>query len=382
MQIHNLKTQFQNFSDAITLTVLLILSLVLTFQPLPVKQEIAKYLGFPLLTASQKAVDRAFEIQRMRDENRQLKDVIARLTLEKADLSDDAAENLRLSKVLDCTAQLARNYIVARVIGYDSQRLEKALTIDKGSTHGIQRNWAVLTYDGIVGKTLVVNESTTIVQLLQDRNCKVSVIDSRSREVGVMTWDPDPKKGFHLVYTSPRPNIQIGDTLVTSGYSGIFPKNLAVGRVAHIEFIAQQQQLEAIIEPFANINALEEVIVVSPDKLIPDTTVIVDGTLGISKGLTGLAYFPKINPALISAPISDAGADSVPTASKALTLRANPKQATVQPAAPQINESTLFQTRPATAPQSAPRSTDEDPPAKPKPAVADSNGYRSSNPGN
>lgn len=274
VQIQDVKSYAKRFSEVIVFGFLLIASLVLVFQSDHTKEKFAGTIGLPFLSMTQNTVDELREIQRLKAENKSLKTVIASLTLEHAHLSALFEENQRLATLLATFEPFEYTFTVTRVIGYDSQRIPQSIIIDKGEADGVEKNWAVMNAAGIIGKTLVTEAHSSTVQLLSDRNCRVSVIDKRSREVGILTWTPE--LGFHLIYVAPRADIAPGDTLITSGYGGIFPKNLPVGVIERSQFNAQTQHIEPGVVLFADLHALEEVIVVSPEKITPEPQSITD----------------------------------------------------------------------------------------------------------
>jgi len=273
MRSNGIRYIFKKSHKGIIFVILLAISLILISQPLNRKQGISRVVSYPLMMLSQKTIYNFSEIKTLRQENRALKDIVARMTLENANLMGLTRENQRLSELLECGEHLSYHFYTARVIGYDISRPEKSVLINKGNRDGVQRNWGVMTHRGIVGKTLVVRGSETIVQLLQDRNCRVSVIDTRSREVGILVWKVDK---YELIYLPPRANVAKGDSLVTSGYGGVFQRNLPVGIIDTVSFSDERQGMHAQVSLFENLNGIEEVIVVSPDLINPPPTIIVE----------------------------------------------------------------------------------------------------------
>lgn len=266
MHLHNIKANLKQFYEAAIFGFLILISLTLVFQPLAIKHKIADFIGFPILAISQNATLWLSDVHRLGDENRALKQTVAALTVENARLQNLRNENNHWGKVYNFLTDFQYPTTVARVIGFDSERSEKTITVNKGYLSGVDKNWAVLTPQGIIGKTLMVEAHHSVVQLLQDRNCKVSVINTRSREIGILTWTPEDQ--FHLIYIPPKADMAEGDTIITSGYGGIFPRNIPVGTIAKTHFNQQRQQLEASVELSAALNQLEDVIIVSADQQV------------------------------------------------------------------------------------------------------------------
>src|SRR3989304_5524055 len=98
---------------------------------------------------------------------------------------------------------------------------------------GIMKDRAVIAPQGIVGRTLDVQGSTTRVLLATDLRSNIDVIVERTRVKGVV--EGNGTDGLILKYVRQVDDVQVGDQVMTSGLSGVFPKGLVVGEVTKIE---------------------------------------------------------------------------------------------------------------------------------------------------
>ena len=97
-------------------------------------------------------------------------------------------ENLRLRSMLDFRTKAEGTYLVARVVARDPNRVLNTVLLDLGETDGVRKRMPVVTADGLVGRVLEVHPQTAVVQLLLDRNCRVSAIVQRDeRTSGIVT---------------------------------------------------------------------------------------------------------------------------------------------------------------------------------------------------
>ncbi|MCM2322466.1 MAG: rod shape-determining protein MreC [Oligoflexia bacterium] len=188
------------------------------------------------------------------EENRRLLGSIAALR-------EAGQENLRLRKLLQFEEQFKVESIVARVIAKDVSTEFRAIRINRGAAAGIQRNMAVVTNEGIVGRILRTTENTADVVTVLDMNSAVDAIDERSRARGVV--EGLTEEICQLRYTLRTDDIQPGDVLVSSGLGGIFPKGIPVGTVskAHRKPFGISQEVE--VRPSVDFTKLEEVLVIS-----------------------------------------------------------------------------------------------------------------------
>lgn len=124
-----------------------------------------------------------------------------------------------------------RNYsfIVAHVIKNSVTRPNNFMTINKGSLDGVAPEMGVINQNGVVGVVNVTGDhSARIISLLNPDfrlSCKIKGNDS----FGSLVWDgEDPR--YALLEELPRHTVyQPGDTIVTSGYSAVFPPDIPVG---------------------------------------------------------------------------------------------------------------------------------------------------------
>jgi rod shape-determining protein MreC len=195
------------------------------------------------------------ENARLAAENQQLRQQIRAL-------GEVGRENLRLRELLRFTETHNFSVIGARVIARDTSSWWRTALIDRGSRDGVRENQAVLGASGLVGKVHSVTPTTARVLLLPDPNCKVSAMLQDSRHVGVVAGLDQPWLRMSFVDKDAR--ISVGETVVTSGLGGVFPKGIVVGTVASEprrgEFGLYQ---EFDIKPATDFSKLEEVLVVT-----------------------------------------------------------------------------------------------------------------------
>lgn len=123
------------------------------------------------------------------------------------------------------------NFIVAHVINSTTSRSHNYITLNKGSIDGVKPEMGVVDQNGVIGKVDVVGKhSSRVISLLNDYfrlSCKVK----NSSHVGSLAWDGKDSR-YALLLEIPRHSVfNIGDTIVTSGYSTAFPEGVPVGIV-------------------------------------------------------------------------------------------------------------------------------------------------------
>lgn len=199
----------------------------------------------------------------VRQENRDLKQKIEQLEIEQVRLSEDAQQARRLQALLGFKEQFIARTVAAQVIGSSGSEQSRSVYIDKGTNAGLRPDLAVITGDGVVGKTLRVFQSTSQVLLLNDQTSGVGAILEKSRLQGVLRGTPAGEIVLEKVM-SDEP-VQPGDRVLTSGGDQIFPKGLPVGTVTRIakSLPGSELFLNIRVKPAADLSRLEEVLVIT-----------------------------------------------------------------------------------------------------------------------
>jgi rod shape-determining protein MreC len=199
-----------------------------------------------------------FYLRGVRAENRQLKEEIEQMRLEKVRLSEDAAQAHRLQTLLAFKEQFVARTVAAQVIGSSGSDLSRIVYIDKGENSGIARDMAVITADGVVGKVLMVYPSVAQVLLISDQSSGVGAILEKTRLQGVLRGNANGEVTLERVMSDEQ--VASGETVLTSGGDQIFPKGLPVGTVSRVAN-GKDLFLNIKIRPAANLSKLEEVLV-------------------------------------------------------------------------------------------------------------------------
>ncbi len=201
-----------------------------------------------------------FYLRGVRQENRDLKAEIERLRLEQVRLSEDAEQARRLQALLGFKEQFIAQTVAAQVIGSSGSEQSRSIYIDKGTSAGIEKDMAVITADGVIGKVLRVYPSTSQVLLINDQSSGVGAILEKSRLQGVLKGTAMGEVVLEKVMSDEV--VQPGERVLTSGGDQIFPKGLPVGMVTRVSSGADLF-LHIRLRPAANLSRLEEVLVIA-----------------------------------------------------------------------------------------------------------------------
>ncbi len=177
-----------------------------------------------------------------------------------AALEENGAANKRYVRLLDLRNRLNSSTETALVVARDPANWNSSLMINKGKSDGLRPGMAVINASGVVGKVAEVASGVSKVILLDDSGFSVAVVNQRSRESSLLSGSLSGDCRLH--YLPQDADIRVGDELVTSALSSVFPEGLRVGVVSEVYPGDQGTPPRAIVEPAVELSKVEEVLVI------------------------------------------------------------------------------------------------------------------------
>jgi rod shape-determining protein MreC len=173
--------------------------------------------------------------------------------------------NERLRNLLNFQKAPTNQVVAAEVIGKDPSGWFKTLIIDKGKAEGLHKGLPVVLAQGIVGQVIEVSNHYSKVMLIIDRNSAVDALVQRSRARGIIKGASADRCRFEFVLR--KHDVQIGDTVITSGLDGVYPKGLRIGRISDLSEPKADIFYDITVAPFVDYETLEEVLVILRPKI-------------------------------------------------------------------------------------------------------------------
>ncbi len=245
------------------LVVLVLTSLALLLFPKDPKIKFAQTVLNAMFLPVENAINLVEDFGQLRSDNRRLKRMVASLLLERERLTQFRSERERLRRLAEFKEEQFLKLVPCEVIGRNLDRFQTILVIDKGRADSLEVRMPVLSYQGYVGRVINVFENSSWVQLINSRNNPVSCLDKRSRVVGILEWRDHAY--FELNNVSVVEDVQVGDTLITSGFGGVAPKGFPVAVVTKVTPGIDGLRLKVGARSHINFRSLEEVFVVTDD---------------------------------------------------------------------------------------------------------------------
>ena len=182
-------------------------------------------------------VDSVDNLINTHEENQNLKEKMDKVYELQVRVADLEAENAKMKQELKLTESLS-NYttINATVIARNPDQWMETLVINVGSNDGVEKNMSVMSGNGLIGRIIEVNPTSSKVLLLtseQSNDGKVAAsIQTKSGSAnGIISGYDRKNKQYLMTQVDPTAKIEKGDMVQTSGLGGVTPSTLLIGEV-------------------------------------------------------------------------------------------------------------------------------------------------------
>jgi rod shape-determining protein MreC len=203
------------------------------------------------------------EIVNIHQENLALKKAIERFSLMEAEWNNTRTENQRLRAIVGFTAAKKSHPLAAHIISREPASWFQWITIDKGRQDGVYINAPVLAWVGnkpaVMGRVEEVFINSAKVVLV------TNVLSAMPGEVKALPEDGliegQNSHTLRINYLMPDTKVKVGDEVVTSPLSSVFPPDILIGTISDFSASGDEAFHSAIIKPAVNFNNLREAIV-------------------------------------------------------------------------------------------------------------------------
>jgi rod shape-determining protein MreC len=239
---------------------LIILSVsIMVVDRLDEERSIAGQLGkvfVPFLGLSTKVMNYAF----VNEQNHMLRERLIDISRENALLREQVHELTRLRGLLEFSAARPGTLRCARVIGGVEERLGGGIAIGVGADAGVEERMTVIACEGLVGRITKAGRGVSRVRRITDPGNRVSAMVQRRRVTGIVGTQVD--RTLLMEWVAPDAEVDIGDTVISSGMGLVTPKGIPIGIVSGFRTRPDRFSRSLEIRPFVNFSRLEEVFVI------------------------------------------------------------------------------------------------------------------------
>ena len=263
---------FDKHLDKTVLAIAVALAIVLLSVGEQSRIEKARAITSFLLYPVERVTGRFASVEALEKENGELRAMVVTLYQERERLLEFAEERNRLRRLLDLKADSFYRFLPCEIISRSSTSFFHSIMVDRGAGDSVRVGMAVVGFRGLVGRVSQVFPTSSQVVLINNKSISVSCMNRRNRVVGMLEWDRGSL--FRLEYVGKEEDVVVGDTLVTSGLGLLFPKGFPVGTVFRITEDKGGISKRVHVMSSANLNALEELFIVTGAREWNDTGIL------------------------------------------------------------------------------------------------------------
>ena len=154
------------------------------------------------------------------------------------------------------------NVLSARIIEKEITKQKNHITLNVGSKHGVEEQMGVIDERGILGKVIQVTENYSLVMSYLNMDFRVPAKVQPSQAQGIIQWEGVHRDKLLLQHVIKTERVAIGQVVVTSGFSSVFPPGYPIGLVQSVEAQTGKNQLLIDVIPASKIDDAEHAFVV------------------------------------------------------------------------------------------------------------------------
>ena len=216
--------------------------------------------------------DSVEEMEHLQTEVVQLRAEVEQLRAQNLNASEALSENQRLRALLGYERHATQfDMVAASIIGRESATWSSVVMINRGTLDGVADNMAVVTEMGLVGHVVEAGLNTSKVQLILDPRSSVGTLIQRpeSRVAGIVEGDINNPHAPKMVNIPKDADVKVDDMIVTSGFGGVYPKGIVVGKIKEIRNDEGGLLKHGIVATTVNFEKLEDVAVITESREAP-----------------------------------------------------------------------------------------------------------------
>ena len=174
-------------------------------------------------------------------------------------------ENNRLRALLELRPALSVKSQPAQVLYEASDPYSRKVIIDRGATNGVIAASPVINEAGVLGQVTRVYPLSSEVTLLTDKDAAIPVLNTRTQARSAAFGSAAVVGGgMEMRFMAGNADVQVGDTLTTSGVDGVYPPGLPVAKVASVDRKNDSGFARIVLSPIAQPDGVRHVIVLEP----------------------------------------------------------------------------------------------------------------------
>ncbi len=164
------------------------------------------------------------------------------------------------------TPNVEYKFIPASIINNSTTASDNFFTLNKGESDGLEKHWGVIGNKGLAGIVRGTSANYAVAMSLLHRNIRISAQIKRTNFHGTLQWDSEDPNVMQLKAIPKHTTVQQGDTIMTTGFSSIFPRGILVGVVSDFEKDKGSNFYNIKVKLAEDLHQLRNVYVIKPQQ--------------------------------------------------------------------------------------------------------------------
>ena len=177
-------------------------------------------------------------------------------------------QNLLNKKSKEVTVDKSQKFITAKIINNSIHKRNNFITINKGERDGVVPGMGVICHNGVLGIVHSSSDKYSLIISVLNKESAISICLKKQNNYGSLKWYGFNYREANIEGIPNHVNIEVGDTIITNGYSTIFPAGINIGKIIAHEKNSETGNQDIIIDLFTDFNNIEYAYIVSSDESI------------------------------------------------------------------------------------------------------------------
>lgn len=189
--------------------------------------------------------------QELHEQNIRLQDELSRLR-------SVEQENRELRRLLDFEQETEHDLKPVRVISKNLTGINNSITVNAGSSDGINVGMPLVNADGLIGRVVLTSNDYSLIMPFTNPLFRVSAQLQETRDHGIVSWHTERHNELIMEYVPQTVEVDTGSVVETSGHGNQFPPNIPIGEVTRVESMTGRDTHRIHVRPFASLHRLAE----------------------------------------------------------------------------------------------------------------------------
>ena len=157
-------------------------------------------------------------------------------------------------------------FISGKIVNNSVHKRNNFITLNKGKKHGIITGMGVICESGVLGIVHSTTENYCLIISILNKESAISISLKRQNNYGSLKWNGFNYKKANIESIPNHVKIQLGDTIITNGYSTIFPAGINIGTIDYFKKNDKTGNQDITINLFTDFNNIKYAYIVSSEQ--------------------------------------------------------------------------------------------------------------------